>query len=83
VPEPQLRAETAEEALSVRSQFVQRLRLADPESVLTFWVYPDSYPLFRKLQKFARNEGFTVAARPLPHGMPIAGSPQGSRSAAQ
>jgi hypothetical protein len=59
------------------------LRLADEKATLTFWVYPDSFAAYRELQEFAHAEGFDVAARPLPHGVPIAGSPNGSRSSSQ
>lgn len=83
VPSRDLHAETADEALQVGSAFLRELRATDPSTTLTFWVYPDSFPLFRALQKRAHREGFTVAARPLPFGVPIAGSPRGTRSAGQ
>jgi len=83
VPSPDLRAETADAALQVGSAVIRELRATDPSATLTFWVYPDSFPLFRKLQQFAHREGFTVAARPLPFGVSIAGSPRGTRSAGQ
>lgn len=83
VPSPNLVAETTDEALKMGSAFIRKLKAADLDSTVTLWVYPDSYPIFRRLQKFAHNEGFTVAARPLPFGVPIAGSPNGTRSAAQ
>ncbi len=83
VPEPELKSETAEEALSRHSAFIRALRIANPDDTLTFWVYPDSYKVYRALQQFAHEEGFMVAARPLPAGVPITGSPSGSRSAGQ
>jgi hypothetical protein len=83
MPEEDLRAETAQEAMQRGSQFYRALMTSVPGTTLTFWVYPDSFHLFRELQAFARDEGFTVAARPLPFGIPIAGSPNGSRSAGQ
>jgi len=82
-PEPSLKAETARDALTKNSRFVRALRMADPDSVITFWVYPDSFKLYRQLQEFVRDEGFIVAARPLPFNIPIAGSPNGTRSAGQ
>jgi hypothetical protein len=82
-PESDLNAETAEEALKEGSDFLQSLRGADSESTITFWVYPDSFELYRKLQEFAHHENFTVAARPIPYNVPIAGSPHGSRSSGQ
>lgn len=83
VPEADLEAETAETALRRGSQFAAALQAAPPKSSLTFWVYPDSFPLYRKLQAAAHAEGFVVSARPLPTGFPIAGSPSGSKSAGQ
>jgi hypothetical protein len=82
-PEPDLETETASEALQPGSNFIRALRSVDAETSLTFWVYPDSFALFRTVQKYAHTVGFVVAARPLPFGVQIAGSPQGSRSAGQ
>lgn len=83
IPEPDLEGETADQAVRRNSRFAAALRSAPPDATVTLWVYPDSFALFRKLQAAAHAEGFTVAARPLPHGVPIAGSPSGSRSAGQ
>lgn len=83
LPETDLSGERSDVALRPDSAFRNELRKADPGSTVTFWVYPDSFVLFRKLQALAHREGFTVAARPLPEGTPIMGSPNGSRSAAQ
>ncbi len=82
-PEPDLVAESVEAALGSDSRFVAALRLAEPHSTLTLWVYPDSFEAYRRLREFAYAEGFEVAARPLPEGVPIAGSPNGSRSSSQ
>lgn len=82
-PEPDLKAETIEQAIKVGSEFHIALQTAKPGSTLTFWVYPDSYALYRRLQSISHGAGFTVAARPLPEGVPIAGSPNGTRSAGQ
>jgi len=70
-------------ALQVHSQFFQALSDIGPGSTLTFWVYPDSFELYRSLQKHAHSLGYQVAGRPLPFGVPIAGSPAGTRSAGQ
>jgi len=78
-----LKAETLEEALQLGSNFVRTLKAAPPKTTLTMWVYPDSFGLFRELQSVAHANGFNVAARPLPDGVPIAGSPSGTRSAGQ
>lgn len=83
LPAVSLRGETADEALQPESRFLRTLQFAGVGTTVTFWVYPDSYALFRRLQSRARQEGFRVAARPLPFGVPIAGSPRGTRSAGQ
>ena len=82
-PQPGVIAETAVQAMHPSSRFVMALRVAPLDSALTFWVYPDSFALHRELQEFVHRQGFEVAARPLPPGVPISGSPQGSRSIAQ
>lgn len=82
-PQPGPDTESADEALQPDSKFQRALLMAERDTTLTFWVYPDSFDLFRRLQKFAHEEGFTVAARPLPFGVHISGSPHGTRSAGQ
>lgn len=83
VPEDRFYAETASEALNPVSMFVRRLRMSPQNATLTFWVYPDSFQLYRELKEFAHEEGFTVAARPLQNGDVISASPFGSRSVGQ
>lgn len=71
-------------ALQQGSVFHQQLRRLNPsDTTITVWTYPDSYTEFRKLKEHLRQIGYLTAARPLPHGHPIGGSPNGSRSAAQ
>jgi hypothetical protein len=82
-PEPETKGETIEVALKKGSQFYQSILGAAPDTTLTFWVYPDSYEIYRKLQKFTHDHGFSVSGRPLPNGVPISGSPQGSKSSSQ
>lgn len=82
-PEADLEGETVEQALRPESKFAQRLQQANAETALTFWVYPESFAAFRKLQAAAHSAGFKVSGRPLPTGLPITGSPHGSRSAGQ
>lgn len=53
------------------------------DTVITVWVYPDSFEAFRQLKEALFRDGFLCAARPLPEGMPIGASPRGSRSSAQ
>lgn len=84
MPEPSIQGETLDQALSRGSIFRRRLERLDPRSaVITIWTYPDSFDEFRQLKKELFQAGFATAARPLPHGTPIMGSPQGTRSAAQ
>ncbi len=75
--------ETAEEALRRGSKFYESLLQAGPLTTITLWVYPDSFGLSREIQAFAHRHGYEVAARPLPFGVPITGSPDGSKSVAQ
>ncbi len=82
-PQTDLETQSAKQALLPDSEFTLALLTADSDTTLTFWVYPDSFELYRRLQKAAQRQGFTVAARPLPFGIPITGSPRGSRSIGQ
>lgn len=77
------RGETLAQALKASSEFRQTVDLLDSQTVVTFWVYPDSFALFRALRDYLYERGVEVAARPLPEGEPIAGSPTGSRSRGQ
>jgi hypothetical protein len=83
VPDAEVPAETADQALRRGSRFAVALQAAPEKAALTFWVYPDSFGLYRVLQEAAHAEGFVVAGRPLPAGASIEGSPHGSRSAGQ
>ncbi len=82
-PEPDIDSEGPESALKPGSDFLRFLRGADADTTITLWVYPDSFQIYRQLQEFAHHENFTVAARPLPSGFPITGSPTGSFSSGQ
>lgn len=75
--------ETPGEALQPGSHFMSALSLAEPESAITFWVYPDSFEAYTQLKAYCQQQNFMVAGRPLPAGIPIAGSPAGSKSTAQ
>ncbi|MFO0960335.1 MAG: hypothetical protein U0800_23350 [Isosphaeraceae bacterium] len=84
VPESNLRGETFETALMPSSEFSRAInRLRPGHATITIWVYPDSFELFRKLRNHLHSKGFAVAARPLPDGIPIRGSPGGTASASQ
>ena len=82
-PTRELEAETVDAALRTGSKFLQEIHVAESLTTVTFWVYPDSFGAFRKLQAAVRRDGLRVAARPLPFGISIAGSPRGSRSSGQ
>ncbi len=84
VPVAENLGEPLEQALQPGSQFQARLAQFDPQrTTLTVWVYPDSFDHFRTLKQALFHRGFLTAARPLPDDLPIGGSPQGTRSAAQ
>jgi hypothetical protein len=82
-PGGQIMSETTEEALRPGSRFHQALLRSGSNATLTFWVYPDSFEIHQRLKAFAHDSGYWVASRPLPAGVPITGSPQGSKSLAQ
>ena len=77
--------ETVDEAMeSMESSFQKLLRKSNPAStVITVWVYEDSFVPFQEIEKYLYDSGYRVAARPLPNGVPIGAGPNGSRSAAQ
>lgn len=70
------RSEISDYALAVR-------KLSPNNATITMWVYPDSFGLYRKLRDDLHDLGFTVAARPLPEGVPIRASASGTVSAGQ
>jgi Skp family chaperone for outer membrane proteins len=79
-----VRGETADAALAEGSEFRQIVDRIDPQqTVVTFWVYPDSFALYRRLRDFLYERDVVVAGRPLPKGMPIASSRRGSVSRGQ
>ncbi len=71
-------------ALQDDSDFRLALRKVVPgHTAITIWVYPDGFDAFRQIRKELYQLGYAVAARPLPVGQSIAGSADGSKSAAQ
>lgn len=82
-PDKRLVEETIDQALKPGSRFLKAIKKSPNGATFTFWVYPDCYTSFRRVQSVMREGGLTVAARPIPMGMPITGSPGGSRSAGQ
>ncbi|MCA9052565.1 MAG: hypothetical protein KDA75_01955 [Planctomycetaceae bacterium] len=83
LPEPDLVTESPAQALREGSRFYQSLLSAGPTATLTMWVYPDSFEASAEVKEFAHRHGYEVALRPLPIGVPISGSPDGSKSIAQ
>jgi hypothetical protein len=76
--------ETFEEALGPRSQFRARLaNLSQRRTTVTLWTYPDSFSVYASIKEQLYKLGFTVAARPMPAGLPISASNHGSHSQAQ
>ena len=53
------------------------------QTAVTFWVYPDSFALYRKLRDFLHERDLVVAGRPLPEGVPIRSTRHGSASRGQ
>ena len=84
VPLHDNRGETFQTIRSPASEFGRAVNRLSPSSAsITLWIYPDSFNLYREVRDYLHQRGFTVAARPLPFGMTIRGSPGGSLSATQ
>jgi hypothetical protein len=84
IPEFESRGETYEGTRNPISEYSRAVNRINPARVtITLWVYPDSFTLYRLLRNELVERGFSVAARPLPDGMTIRGSPLGTQSAAQ
>lgn len=78
------RGESAEQALRPKSEFRQMTDNLDSNlTVVTFWVYPDSFELFRQLRDHLYERGIDIAGRPLPMDAPIAASKHGTASRGQ
>jgi hypothetical protein len=84
VPLLPLRGESVDEARAAGSRFRQIIDSADADQVvLTFFVYADSFDLYRQLRDDLYERGFLVAGRPLSLDRPIAGSRSGTVSRGQ
>ncbi len=78
------RGEPATTALAPGSEFRQIADGIDPRhTAVTFWVYPDSFSLYRRLRDYLYERDVTVAGRPLPDHVPIASSRRGTVSRGQ
>ena len=75
VPMDPQRGETAEQALTPGSAFRRVIDAIEPnQTAVTFWVYPDSFAIYRKVRDALHDRDVVVAGRPLPEGYPVAGS---------
>ncbi len=84
VPSFANRGETFQDAMRPASDFARAVRRLNPaQDVVTLWVYPNGFPLYRQIREALHSQGYLVAARPLPEGTSIRGSPSGSSSSAQ
>lgn len=71
-------------ALEPNSDFRKSLsKILPGRTTITIWVYPDGFEAFRQIRKELYRSNYVIAARPLPPGTSISGSPDGSKSAAQ
>jgi hypothetical protein len=78
------RGETLEAALADRSEFRRIIDSIEPaQTAVTLCVYPDSFPLYRKLRDYMHERDIVVAGRALPEGAPIAASRHGTASRGQ
>jgi hypothetical protein len=78
------RGETLAKALAPKSEFRQIVDpLDDRISTVTFWVYPESFEMFRQLRDYLYERGLNVAGRPLTPGAPIAAARNGTASRGQ
>jgi hypothetical protein len=84
IPEGNNRGETIESIRAPSSNYARAInRLSPGRDTVTMWIYPDGFPLYRRLRDELHSRGLLVAARPLPDGTAIRGSPVGSVSAGQ
>jgi hypothetical protein len=78
------RGETLAAALAPGSEFHRVADAIDPnQTVVTFWVYPDSFEIFRALRDYLYERDVEVAGRPSPMAAPIAASRNGTKSRGQ
>lgn len=77
-------AEPLERACTPSGRLYMELASRNPaETVVTVWIYPESFDTFRNLKMYLFEQGFLSAARPMPDGLRIGASPSGNRSSAQ
>ncbi len=78
------RGETLDAALAPGSDFRRIIDGIEPaQTAVTLCVYPDSFPLYRKLRDYMHERDIVVAGRALPEGAHIAASRHGTASRGQ
>ena len=82
-PTSGLKEESVRDALARGGSIIRAIQENPPDATLTIWVYPESFGSYRTIAEFAQRNGIKIAGRPLPKGMPISGSPNGSQSVGQ
>jgi hypothetical protein len=83
-PTAPVRGEPLERALAPGSEFRRIIDSIDPAATaVTLCVYPDSFPLYRKLRDYMHERDIVVAGRPLPEGVRIAANRHGTASRGQ
>ncbi len=84
IPVEDTMGEPLSKALTANSDFLLALdSYPANKTVVTVWVYPDSFGSFRELKEAVTKRGYLIAGRPLPFDQYISASPNGTRSAAQ
>jgi hypothetical protein len=79
-----VRGEPGDKALAEGSDFRATIDKLDKKTTLvTLWVYPDSFALYRQLRDYMHDRDIVVAGRPLADGAPITSSIQGLASRGQ
>lgn len=79
-----IRGESLEQALAPGSDFRRIVDSIEPGyTAVTMCVYPDSFPLYRKLRDYMQERDLVVAGRPLPEGSIIAANRNGTASRGQ
>jgi hypothetical protein len=83
-PVKDIRGEPLPRALAPDSEFRRTIEAGVPQqTVITFWVYADSFAIFRELRDFLYERGLEVAGRPMPDDAAIAANRHGTKSRGQ
>ncbi|TWT36198.1 hypothetical protein KOR34_10990 [Posidoniimonas corsicana] len=83
LPDATAQGEPVEQAVLPDSRLMRLVKARPATTTITVWTYPDSFNEFRTLKRALYELGYPTAGRPLPEGILIGGSPEGSQSAAQ